>query len=442
MRRACFLFAASPAALALGRLRRQPSKQRARRGARRPRRSDHGRSRATSPSGRATPRPSRRRSRSWPRSSTPAPAHHRHARSSTATATTRCRRCWPRSPAASRPTSPICTAPTPPTSRAAAKLVTLNNYVSSEPSFGWDHFYPFEREVATVNGKVVGHSRAGRQPRARLQQEAVRAGRDRPADGQLDVDGLRERRAEAHQPGQEAVRLGLRQRRQRGHRLALLGDALAGGRPDPHADNKQAAFDSPAGLKALTLLQQPRRSTSRSTSTTAPTTTSRCSTPATSACCGPARGTSSRSPPSKVRLRRADPAGGREPPDDLRPRQLGHVQQRLARASPRRGVPEVADLAQDRPAVGSDDRRSADPRRRRRQLPGYKSSRPSTRASTCGSRTSTTRTRPVPSSTTYPKISTAIGPGGAVACCSARPSPSRRSRQAAQQVNGILSAPG
>ena len=37
--------------------------------------------------------------------------------------------------------------------------------------------------------------------------------------------------------------------------MAVLGDAVAGGWLDPQPDGKQAAFDSPAGLKAMTLLQ-------------------------------------------------------------------------------------------------------------------------------------------------------------------------------------------
>jgi multiple sugar transport system substrate-binding protein len=35
-------------------------------------------------------------------------------------------------------------------------LVTLNKYISADPSFGWSNFYPSERKVATVNGKIVG----------------------------------------------------------------------------------------------------------------------------------------------------------------------------------------------------------------------------------------------------------------------------------------------
>ena len=32
----------------------------------------------------------------------------------------------------------------------------LTKWLSQDKAFGWNHFYPFERAVATVNGKVVG----------------------------------------------------------------------------------------------------------------------------------------------------------------------------------------------------------------------------------------------------------------------------------------------
>src|SRR5450755_1524889 len=35
-------------------------------------------------------------------------------------------------------------------------IVPLNKLISSDPSFGWSNFYPSERKVATVNGKIVG----------------------------------------------------------------------------------------------------------------------------------------------------------------------------------------------------------------------------------------------------------------------------------------------
>ena len=96
---------------------------------------------------------------------------------------------------------------------------------------------------------------AGRQPRAGLQQDAVQAGRPLIPDRELDLGGHGARRAQAHRPG--AKKFG----------WAYINDASedtvwrfwamlwqAGG----HIltpDNRQAAFDSPAGIKALTYLQ-------------------------------------------------------------------------------------------------------------------------------------------------------------------------------------------
>jgi multiple sugar transport system substrate-binding protein len=39
---------------------------------------------------------------------------------------------------------------------STSKLVPLTNWLREDKAFGWSHFYPFERTIATVNGKVVG----------------------------------------------------------------------------------------------------------------------------------------------------------------------------------------------------------------------------------------------------------------------------------------------
>ena len=36
------------------------------------------------------------------------------------------------------------------------KVLDLNDYIKKDPSFGWNDFYPTEREAATVDGKIVG----------------------------------------------------------------------------------------------------------------------------------------------------------------------------------------------------------------------------------------------------------------------------------------------
>ena len=71
---------------------------------------------------------------------------------------------------------------------------------------------------------------AGRQPQPRLQQDAVPEGRRGAAQRLLDLGGLPEGGGQADRPVDQDLRLGLRQRRQRGHRLALPRPAVAGGR--------------------------------------------------------------------------------------------------------------------------------------------------------------------------------------------------------------------
>ena len=36
------------------------------------------------------------------------------------------------------------------------KTVALNGFISGDPSFGWNDFWPAERAAATVNGRIVG----------------------------------------------------------------------------------------------------------------------------------------------------------------------------------------------------------------------------------------------------------------------------------------------
>ena len=76
---------------------------------------------------------------------------------------------------------------------------------------------------------------AGRQPRAGLQQEAVRPGRPRLPDRRLDMGRLPRGRQAPHRPVHQAVRLGLRGRRQRGHGVAVRRAAVAGRRRHPDA---------------------------------------------------------------------------------------------------------------------------------------------------------------------------------------------------------------
>ena len=113
------------------------------------------------------------------------------------------------------------------------QLVPLNKFIDSDPSFNWNDFFPAERKVATVGNSIIGVPALVDNLALVYNKTLFKQAGHPAAHGHLDVERLRERRHQADQPGQEAVRLGLRQRRQRGHGLALLGDAVAGGRLDP-----------------------------------------------------------------------------------------------------------------------------------------------------------------------------------------------------------------
>ena len=114
------------------------------------------------------------------------------------------------------------------------QVVNLTKVVQ-RPGVNWNDFWVGERDVATVNGKVIGIP-------ALVDNLAVvynktlfaQAHLPPPATG-LDLAAVRGRRRQAHQPGEEAVRHRVRDPGQRGHRLALGGAAVGGRRPDPQA---------------------------------------------------------------------------------------------------------------------------------------------------------------------------------------------------------------
>jgi multiple sugar transport system substrate-binding protein len=135
------------------------------------------------------------------------------------------------------------------------KVVTLND-LAKQPSFGWNDFWPSEREAATVNGKIVGipalvdnlalvynkklFKQAGLPyPTANWTWANLRSDAKKLTDASTKQFGW----AYINDAGEDTV----------WRYDALLwqagGDILT-------PDGKHAAFDSPAGIKALTLLQQ------------------------------------------------------------------------------------------------------------------------------------------------------------------------------------------
>ena len=119
------------------------------------------------------------------------------------------------------------------------KTVDLKPMIDADSSIDWDDFWPAERRRRTVDDKVIGMPALVDNLALVYNKKLFAGRRRRRADGRLDVGRLPRRREEAHEPGQEAVRLGLRRRRQRGHRVAVRRAALAGGRR--HADAGQHA---------------------------------------------------------------------------------------------------------------------------------------------------------------------------------------------------------
>jgi multiple sugar transport system substrate-binding protein len=136
------------------------------------------------------------------------------------------------------------------------KTLVLNDDIKSDPSFNWNDFWPSERQVATVNGHVVGvpalvdnlalvynktlFRRAGIPfPTANWTWQDVRSAAAKLTDPASKQFGW----AYVNDASEDTV----------WRFEALLwqagGDILS-------ADGKHAAFDSPAGVQALTLLQQ------------------------------------------------------------------------------------------------------------------------------------------------------------------------------------------
>ena len=114
--------------------------------------------------------------------------------------------------------------------------VDLNDYIKDDQSFNWNDFWPAERAGGDRERQDRRHPGAGRQPRARLQQEALRR---RPAIPTRRRTGRGTDFAAAAQkltdPAKKQFGWAYVNDAERGHRLALRGAAVAGGRRDPHA---------------------------------------------------------------------------------------------------------------------------------------------------------------------------------------------------------------
>jgi multiple sugar transport system substrate-binding protein len=136
------------------------------------------------------------------------------------------------------------------------KVVTLNSMIESDPSFNWNDFWPSERAVATVNGKIVGvPALVDNLALVYNKKLFAKAGLSTPtpqwtwSDFEAAASKLTE--PAKKQFGWAYVNDGSEDTVWR--YWAMLWQA--GGAILNPAGN-QAAFDSPAGLKALEMLQR------------------------------------------------------------------------------------------------------------------------------------------------------------------------------------------
>ena len=136
------------------------------------------------------------------------------------------------------------------------KTLALNDYIKADKSFNWNDFWPSERQVATVNGKIVGipalvdnlalvynkklFQQAGIPfPTASWTWQDLRSAAQKLTDAGKKQFGW----AYVNDASEDTV----------WRFEALLWQA---GGEILSSDGKHAAFDSPAGVQALTLLQQ------------------------------------------------------------------------------------------------------------------------------------------------------------------------------------------
>jgi multiple sugar transport system substrate-binding protein len=138
----------------------------------------------------------------------------------------------------------------------SSKTLALNSYIKSDPSFNWNDFWPSERQVATVNGKIVGVPALVDNLALVYNKTLFRkAGIPFPTANWTWQD-MRSAAAKLTIPAQK--QFGWAYVNDASEDTVWRFEALlwqAGG-DILSSDGKHAAFDSPAGVQALTLLQQ------------------------------------------------------------------------------------------------------------------------------------------------------------------------------------------
>jgi multiple sugar transport system substrate-binding protein len=135
------------------------------------------------------------------------------------------------------------------------QVVTLNKLIEEDPSFDWNDFWPAERKVATVNGKIVGiPALVDNLALVYNKKLFAKAGLSAPTAqwtwSDFENAAIKLTNAATKQFGWAYVNDASEDTVWR--YWAMLWQA-GGSILSPNG--KQAAFDSPAGLKALTFLQ-------------------------------------------------------------------------------------------------------------------------------------------------------------------------------------------
>ena len=289
------------------------------------------------------------------------------------------------SPPASTPTSPTSTArPRPslvqPRSRSSTSPTTVK-----DPAWNWNDFYPGERQAATVDGKIIGLPALVDNLALVYNKKLFDAAGVAYPTATWTWDDFRTAAKKLTDASAQAVRLGLRQRRQRGHRLALRRPAVAERRRAARQQRQGSGLRLSGGRQGADLA--PRHGGHRQVGLprhAATATTSTCSTPARSRCSGPGRGTCPRSTARSRTGSRCCRATAPTTPASPGPDSWMVFNNGDQAGGHGQGVPAVAALAGDPPAVGHRHRRPAGTRvrgRRTRSSPTTWRSTPVTRRS-------------------------------------------------------------
>ncbi len=136
------------------------------------------------------------------------------------------------------------------------KVVDLNDYIKSNPSFGWNDFWPSEREAATVDGKIVGVPALVDNLALVYNKQMFKDAGVAPPNANWTWTDFQNAAKAMTVPSKK--QFGWAYVNDAGEDTVWRYDALlwqAGGEILT-PDGKHAAFNSPAGLKAMTFLQQ------------------------------------------------------------------------------------------------------------------------------------------------------------------------------------------